>query len=312
MDKIKIIEGRLVARDMRIGIVAARFNEFIVDQLLKGALDALKRHGANPRDLTVVRVPGAWEMPLVVKRMAAGRRYDGILGLGTVIRGATPHFDYVAGECAKGLGQASMQHDVPVAFGVLTTDTIEQAVERAGTKAGNKGADAAVSLVETIDRLRLLECGVGAGMRRRGGGGPRRQARRRAMQALYQWQITGQAGQDVYLQFAGEDAHARVDQELFRELVRNVTDESEDLDAAIGELSDRAVAQLDPVEHAILLIGIYELKHRAEVPYRVVISEAVELTRQFGAADGHKFVNALLDRAARRLRPTETAPPPEA
>ena len=132
------------------------------------------------------------------------------------------------------------------------------------------------------------------------------------MQALYQWQITGQAGQDVYLQFAGEDAHARVDQELFRELVRNVTDESEDLDAAIGELSDRAVAQLDPVEHAILLIGIYELKHRAEVPYRVVISEAVELTRQFGAADGHKFVNALLDRAARRLRPAETAPPPEA
>jgi N utilization substance protein B len=132
------------------------------------------------------------------------------------------------------------------------------------------------------------------------------------MQALYQWQITGQSGQDVYLQFAGEDAHARVDQELFRELVRNVTDDSEALDAEIGELSDRAVAQLDPVEHAVLLIGIYELKHRAEVPYRVVISEAVDLTRQFGAADGHKFVNALLDRAARRLRPAETAPPPEA
>ena len=132
------------------------------------------------------------------------------------------------------------------------------------------------------------------------------------MQALYQWQITGQSGQDVYLQFAGEDAHARVDQELFRELVRNVTDESEALDAEIGELSDRAVAQLDPVEHAVLLIGIYELKHRAEVPYRVVISEAVDLTRQFGATAGHKFVNALLDRAARRLRPAETAPPPEA
>ena len=157
MDKIKIIEGRLVARDMRIGIVAARFNEFIVDQLLKGALDALKRHGANPRDLTVVRVPGAWEMPLVVKRMAAGRRYDGILGLGTVIRGATPHFDYVAGEGATGLGQASMQPDVPVAVGVPPTDTSEQAVERAGTKAGNTGADAAVSLVETIDLLRQLE-----------------------------------------------------------------------------------------------------------------------------------------------------------
>ena len=156
MDKIKTIEGRLVARDMRIGIVAARFNEFIVDQLLKGAVDALKRHGANPRHLTVVRVPGAWEMPLVVKRMASGRRYDGIVGLGTVIRGATPHFDYVAGECAKGLGQASLQHDVPVAFGVLTTDTIEQAVERAGTKAGNKGAEAATAAIELVSLMGQL------------------------------------------------------------------------------------------------------------------------------------------------------------
>jgi 6,7-dimethyl-8-ribityllumazine synthase len=157
VDKIKTVEGRLTARDMRVGIVAARFNEFIVDQLVKGALDALKRHGANPRDLTVVRVPGAWEIPLVVKRMAGSRRFDGILGLGAVIRGATPHFDYVAGECAKGLGHASLAHDVPVAFGVLTTDTIEQAIERAGTKAGNKGAEAAVSLIETIDLLRQLE-----------------------------------------------------------------------------------------------------------------------------------------------------------
>jgi 6,7-dimethyl-8-ribityllumazine synthase len=157
LDKIRIVEGRLNARDMRVGIVAARFNEFIVDQLLKGALDALKRHGANPRDVTVVRVPGAWEMPLVAKRMAASRRFDGILALGAVIRGSTPHFDYVAGECSKGLGQAGLAHDVPLAFGVLTTDTIEQAIERAGTKAGNKGADAAVSLIETIDLLRQLE-----------------------------------------------------------------------------------------------------------------------------------------------------------
>jgi len=157
LDKIRIVEGRLNARDMRVGIVAARFNEFVVDQLLKGALDALKRHGANPRDVTVVRVPGAWEMPLVAKRMAGSRRFDGILALGAVIRGSTPHFDYVAGECSKGLGQAGLAHDVPLAFGVLTTDTIEQAIERAGTKAGNKGADAAVSLIETIDLLRQLE-----------------------------------------------------------------------------------------------------------------------------------------------------------
>lgn len=140
---------------------------------------------------------------------------------------------------------------------------------------------------------------------RKGAGGPRRMARRRAMQALYQWQITGQSGQDIYLQFCQDDEHAKVDEELFRELVRSVVDASADLDEEIGALSDRAVVQLDPVEHAILLIGVYELKHRAEVPYRVIINEAIELARNFGAADGHKFVNALLDRAARQLRPDE-------
>ena len=145
-----------------------------------------------------------------------------------------------------------------------------------------------------------------AGDARRPGGGPRRRARSRALQALYQWQLTGQSGQDIFLQFSADDDHAQVDQALFRELVRQVTDESDELDAEIGALSDRAVEQLDPVEHAALLIGVYELKHRVEVPFRVVINEAVELTRRFGAEDGHKFVNALLDRAARRLRPQET------
>jgi N utilization substance protein B len=141
---------------------------------------------------------------------------------------------------------------------------------------------------------------------RRRAGGPRRRARQRAMQALYQWQLTGQSAPDICRQFAADDAHARVDQALFSELVRSVTDENPALDEEIGALSDRAVEQLDPVEHAILLIGVYELKHRLEVPYRVVINEAVELARMYGAEDGHKFVNALLDRAARRLRPVET------
>jgi 6,7-dimethyl-8-ribityllumazine synthase len=157
MTDVKIVEGQLTARDMRIGIVASRFNSFIVEQLVQGAIDALRRHGAREPDITVVRIPGAWEMPIVVQRMAASRRFDAIIALGAVIRGATPHFDYVAGECAKGIAQASMSNDVPVAFGVLTTDTIEQAVERAGTKAGNKGADAAVSAIETVNLLRQLE-----------------------------------------------------------------------------------------------------------------------------------------------------------
>jgi 6,7-dimethyl-8-ribityllumazine synthase len=157
MTDVKIVEGQLTARDLRIGIVASRFNSFIVEQLVQGAIDALRRHGARERDITLARIPGAWEIPIVVQRMAASGRFDAIIALGAVIRGATPHFDYVAGECAKGIAQASMSNDVPVAFGVLTTDTIEQAVERAGTKAGNKGADAAVSAIETVNLLKQLE-----------------------------------------------------------------------------------------------------------------------------------------------------------
>jgi len=156
MDKLKTIEGDLSARDLRIAIVAARFNEFIVDSLVRGAVDALLRHGASQKDITLVRVPGAWEMPWAVKKLASSRRYDAVIALGAVIRGATPHFDFVAGECAKGVAQAGLAGDVPVAFGVLTTDSIEQALERAGTKAGNKGAEAALSALEMVSLFKQL------------------------------------------------------------------------------------------------------------------------------------------------------------
>ena len=136
-------------------------------------------------------------------------------------------------------------------------------------------------------------------------GGARSLARRRAMQALYQWQMTGQSGKDIVLQFAADDEHERADHELFRDLVRNVIDDCESLDQEIGELSDRAVEQLDPVEHGILMMGVYELRSRIDVPYKVVINEAVELCRRYGAEDGHKFVNALLDRAAQKYREAE-------
>ena len=157
MNKIRTIEGDLVARDMRIAIVAARFNEFGVESLIKGAVDCLRRHGANDSDLELVRVPGSYEMPLAVSRVAASRRFDGIIALGAVIRGGTPHFDYVAGECVRGLSAASKEHGVPVGFGVLTVDTIEQAIERAGTKAGNKGEEAALAVVEMVSLLRQLD-----------------------------------------------------------------------------------------------------------------------------------------------------------
>ena len=157
MDRIKTVEGQLIAREMRVAIVAARFNEFIVDSLVKGAVDMLARHGVPEKDITLVRVPGAWEMPLAVQKLVQGDDYDAVIALGAVIRGATPHFDYVAGECTKGLSMASMATGKPVSFGLLTTDTIEQAVERAGTKAGNKGADAAAAAIEMVNLLRKLE-----------------------------------------------------------------------------------------------------------------------------------------------------------
>ena len=156
MIKAKTIEGDLVCRNTKFALVVARFNSFITQSLLEGAVDALKRHGAQDAELEVIWVPGAYELPLAVKRLAELKKYDAIVALGCVIRGGTPHFEYVAGECVKGLSQVMMQYGIPVSFGVLTVDTIDQAVERAGTKAGNKGVDAAMSAVEMVNLLRQL------------------------------------------------------------------------------------------------------------------------------------------------------------
>jgi len=150
-------EGDLVVRDARFTIVASRFNDFIVESLIKGAVDCLCRHGANETDIELVRVPGAYEMPLAADKVASRRNCDGIVALGAVIRGATPHFDYVAGECTSGLAAVSRQHGMPIGIGVLTTDTIEQAIERAGTKAGNKGEEAALAVIEMVNLLRKLD-----------------------------------------------------------------------------------------------------------------------------------------------------------
>lgn len=157
MSKIKTIEGELVVRGAQFGLIASRFNSFIVNSLVDGAIDTLKRHGAEDSNIHLVMVPGAFEMPLAAQRMAAKKNYDAIIALGAVIRGGTPHFEYVAGECTKGLAAVSATHDIPVAFGVLTVDTIEQAIERAGTKAGNKGVEAALSAIEMVNLLKTLD-----------------------------------------------------------------------------------------------------------------------------------------------------------
>jgi 6,7-dimethyl-8-ribityllumazine synthase len=157
MSTLKTFEGNLLVQGGKFCIVASRFNSFIVEQLESGAIDALLRHGANKADIHLVRAPGAFELPIVVQRVAAAKKYDAIIALGAVIRGGTPHFEYVANECVKGLAQVSLQYHVPVSFGVLTVDSIEQAIERAGTKAGNKGAEAALSAIEVVNLFNNLE-----------------------------------------------------------------------------------------------------------------------------------------------------------
>jgi 6,7-dimethyl-8-ribityllumazine synthase len=153
----KFVEGKLNAEGLKVGIIVGRFNSFIGERLLEGALDALIRHGADDSQITVARVPGAFEIPLAAQKMALTGKYDALICLGAVIRGSTPHFDYVASEVSKGIAHVSLATGVPVAFGVLTVDTIEQAIERAGTKAGNKGFDAAMTVIETVNLFKEID-----------------------------------------------------------------------------------------------------------------------------------------------------------
>ncbi|SMF00680.1 6,7-dimethyl-8-ribityllumazine synthase [Desulfovibrio gilichinskyi] len=154
MHHINTIEGQLDAKNLKIALIAGRFNDFIVERLIGGAVDYLVRHGCDKENITLIKVPGAFELPVVTKKVAETNKYNGIVALGAVIRGATPHFDFVSNECAKGIAQVSLDNNLPIGFGVLTCDTLEQAIERAGSKGGNKGVEAASAMLETI---RVLE-----------------------------------------------------------------------------------------------------------------------------------------------------------
>jgi len=153
---MKIIEGELQAKGLKFGIVVSRFNDFITNKLLDGALDALLRHGAKEEDIDIIKVPGSFEIPMVARRLALKGTYNALICLGTIIRGATPHFEYIAAEVSKGIASASMETGLPIAFGIITSDTIEQAIERAGTKSGNKGWDAAITAIEMSQLLKKL------------------------------------------------------------------------------------------------------------------------------------------------------------
>ena len=152
----KIIEGKIVAKGMKFGIVASRFNDFICSRLIEGTIDALMRAGTEEKDISIYKVPGSFELPLTAKKLAKSERFDAIICLGAIIRGATPHFEYISAEVSKGIASVGLETGVPVIFGVLTTDTIEQAIERAGTKAGNKGADAAMTAIEIVDLFKKI------------------------------------------------------------------------------------------------------------------------------------------------------------
>ncbi len=152
----RTIEGKLIAKDLRFAFIVSRFNDFITSKLLDGAMDAVIRHGGSDENIDIIRVPGAFEMPVVAKKLTEMKKYDAVVCLGAVIRGATPHFEYIASEVAKGLATVALESGVPVSFGVLTTDTLEQAIERAGTKAGNKGFDAAMSAIEMANLFKQL------------------------------------------------------------------------------------------------------------------------------------------------------------
>ncbi|NMB33705.1 MAG: 6,7-dimethyl-8-ribityllumazine synthase [Clostridium sp.] len=154
--EIKTYHGKLIATDLKFGIVVGRFNEFISGKLLEGTLDGLVRHGASKEDIEILWVPGAFEIPLAAQKIATTKKYDAIICIGAVIRGATPHFEYVSAETSKGIAKVSLDSGIPIAFGILTTDTIEQAIERAGTKAGNKGYDAAITAIEMANLLKAL------------------------------------------------------------------------------------------------------------------------------------------------------------
>ena len=154
---MRVLEGKLVASGLKVGIVAARFNEFIVCKLVSGALDGLKRHDVKDEDIDIAWVPGAFEIPLIADKMAKSKKYDAVICLGTVIRGATSHYDYVCNEVSKGIAQVSLNTGIPVLFGVVTTENIEQAIERAGTKAGNKGYDCALSAIEMVQLIKEVE-----------------------------------------------------------------------------------------------------------------------------------------------------------
>src|ERR1035437_9789459 len=291
----KVFEGQLSAAGLRFAIVVSRFNSFITERLLGGAMDALTRAGGSADLIDVIKVPGSWEVPMIAGEVARQHRYDAVICLSAVIRGDTPHFDYVAAEAAKGIAHVAAETGVPVAFGVLTTNTLEQAIDRAGAKGGNKGFDAAMTAIEMANLLRTLRQVTEMASRRR--------ARQRALQILFIWDARKQLVEDAIDSYY--DA-LYSEEELERDpfvtlLVRGTVEHLAEVDDRITRHAEHwRMERMPAVDRNILRLAVYEMT-RGGTPAPVTIDEALELARKFSGEESVQFVNGVLDAVRREM-----------
>ena len=318
-------EGLFNGAGKRIGIVASRFNGRLVERLVEGATDCLLRHGVVAEDLELVRVPGAWEIPLALEELAASRRFDALVALGVVLRGETAHFEFVSGECSRGCSTVSSRHRLAVGFGVLTCAQVSQAEERAGGKLGNKGWDAALAALEMANLQAALKGAAGPAPCARGLGvskrpqGKRHMAREMALRMLYQIDLGGGDVEQVFaafdpVDFLSDGAAGRSRQqaeerrlqveaafEHARELVEGTRTQQDEIDGLIRKQADNwRLERMSPVDRNILRLAVFEMSNEVDVPKLVIVDEAIELAKRYGSENSGRFVNGLLDGLLKR------------
>lgn len=299
---VRELGGDRRGEDLAVAVVVSRFNQSVTERLLDGALDAFRACGVKGERIDVVRVPGAFEIPLAVAQLAGTRRYDAIVCLGAVIRGETPHFEYIAAEVARGIGAVSRAERLPVVFGVLTTDTVEQALARAGGEHGNKGYEAATTAVEMARLLEnIARRGQDKSAKKRAGGaasGPRRKGRELALQALFQADLLEDWSETALESLWGR-AGERAACDFARSLFAGVAVNRERIDRAIASACEHwRIGRIGRVDAGILRLATYEILFCPEVPISAAINEAVEIAKRFGGSESSSFVNGVLDRIA--------------
>ncbi len=309
MDKSigKVLEGSMNSAGMKIGIVCGRFNEFFVSKLLSGAVDAIVRHGGASEDITAAWVPGSYEIPFAVNKMLQSGKYDAIIALGVVIQGATPHASYINNEVAKSLAQLGMQYGKPVTYGMITADNIEQAIERSGTKAGNKGVDAALAAIEMVNLSKVIEQKMDfdnepAKMKLHS----KRLGREMAMQFLFQCDINGVSADIVAwesffeqikeLHDLKDNRYARKGGKYAETLFSGVVINRDAIDASISErAANWNLERLSLIELNLMRIAVYEMIYEEDVPAVVSINEAVEIAMDYSGDKAGSFINGVLN-----------------